>query len=292
MKLGFDKFFALPSGRKDTAGVWIRGKTFVVLLSINLPGSLLSIDLKAGLSDNETMPMNPQHAPISDAARARKTLMGIKQFANLSGDVLDSLLRLMSPCQFSAGQVICLEGEPGEKIYILEKGWVKAVRTAVDGREQATMFLHDGEWFGDEVVFLDAPNSVTVVALENVAAWGIEGAALQKLALQSPALSMTFVCHLGERVLYLYQLVEDLGLRNVQARLAHTLLLHAELREGQLIVPRQAWTTLDEMAIRLGTVRDVLSRTINALETNGILRMERTQIIICDPKKLLERGRV
>jgi CRP-like cAMP-binding protein len=77
----------------------------------------------------------------------------------------------------------------------------------------------------------------------------------------------------------------------VQARIAHTLLNHAELREGALIVPRRAWTTLDEMAVRLGTVRDVLSRSLNALETQGILRLERSQIVILDPQKLFERGR-
>jgi len=86
--------------------------------------------------------------------------------------------------------------------------------------------------------------------------------------------------------------VEDLGLRSVQARVAHTLLAHAELKNGQLVVPRQAWTTFDEMATRLGTVRDVLSRTFSILEAEGILRMERSRIIILDSQKLLERGRV
>ena len=229
---------------------------------------------------------------ISDTVRARKTLSGVRCFANLPGDVFDSLIRLMSPCQFNAGHVICLEGEPGEKVYILEKGWVKAVRTAADGREQATMFLHDDELFGDEAVFTDAPYPVTVIALENITAWAIEGSALFKLVQYHPALAMAVIRHLGERVMYYIQLVEDLGLRNVQARVAHTLLSHAELKNGQLIVPRQAWTTLNEMAIRLGTVRDVLSRTISVLEADGILRMEHTQIIVLDPQKLLERGRL
>ena len=62
--------------------------------------------------------------------------------------------------------------------------------------------------------------------------------------------------------------------------------------DGNLVVPRQTWTTLDEMAIRLGTVRDVLSRTLNALEGEGILKIGRTKIIIIDPQKLLKRGRV
>ncbi|MFO7584068.1 MAG: Crp/Fnr family transcriptional regulator [Anaerolineales bacterium] len=234
----------------------------------------------------------PQSIPVSDSVRVRQTLASMPHFAGLADDVLDSLLRRMTPCQYEAGQVICLEGEPGEKIYFLEKGWVKAVRIATDGREQAAMFLRGGELFGDEAVFTGAAYPVTVIALENTTAWALEGQAVLELVQRHPALAMAMIRHLGERVLYYVQLVEDLGLRTVQARVAHTLLAHAELKEGQLIVPRQTWTTLDEMATRLGTVRDVLSRTLNALEQEGVLHLERTKIIIYDPQKLLERGRV
>ncbi len=233
-----------------------------------------------------------QPTPVSDAIRVRHTLASVRHFADLPEDVLDSLMRRMVPCHFDAGQVICLEGEPGEKVYILEKGWVKAVRTAADGREQAAMLLRGGELFGDEAVFTGSAYPVTVIALESTHAWAIEGSSLIEFVQRYPALSMAVIRHLGERVLYYVQLVEDLGLRNVQARVAHSLLAHAELKDGQLIVPRRAWTTLNEMATRLGTVRDVLSRTLNALETEGILHIERTQIIIFDPQKLLERGRV
>lgn len=234
----------------------------------------------------------PQSTPVSDAVRARQALSAVPCFAELTDEVLDALLHHLAPCQYEAGRVICLEGEPGEKVYFLEKGWVKAVRIATDGREQAAMFLRGGELFGDEAVFTGAPYPVTVIALENTTAWALEGRAVLELVQRYPALALAIIRHLGERVLYYVQLVEDLGLRSVQARVAHTLLAHAELRDSQLIVPRQAWTTLDEMATRLGTVRDVLSRTLNALEQEGVLHLERTQIIIYDPQKLLERGRV
>ena len=98
----------------------------------------------------------PQSTPVSDAVRARQTLSAVPHFAELTDEVLDALLRRMTPCQYEAGQVICLEGEPGEKVYFLEKGWVKAVRIATDGREQAAMFLRGGELFGDEAVFTGA----------------------------------------------------------------------------------------------------------------------------------------
>jgi len=67
------------------------------------------------------------------------------------------------------------------------------------------------------------------------------------------------------------------------------LLRNAELRNERLIVPRQEWTTFDEMAVRLGTVRDVLSRAMKTLETEGYLKVEKQIIVILDPKGLSER---
>ncbi len=240
------------------------------------------------------MPTHPQPtlAPISDAIRARKALMAVRHFADLPGEVLDALTQRMTPRHVDAGQVVHLEGEPGEKVYILEKGWAKSIRTAIDGREQATIFLKAGELFGDEAVFIGTSYPVTVIALEKVEMWFIQRLGLLETIQRYPVLAMVFIRRLSERVLYYVELVEDLGLRNVQARVANTLLKHAELVDGKLVVPRQAWTTLDEMATRLGTVRDVLSRTLNALEGEGVLKIGRSGIIIIDPQKLLERGRV
>ena len=46
-----------------------------------------------------------------------------------------------------------------------------------------------------------------------------------------------------------------------------------------LIVPRREWTTFDQMAVRLGTVRDVLSRALKTLESEGLLRVEEPHIL-------------
>ncbi len=85
-------------------------------------------------------------------------------------------------------------------------------------------------------------------------------------------------------------MVEDLSLRSVEARLANTLLQYAEKQDTRLIVPRRCWTTFDEMAVRLGTVRDVLSRALKTLETDGLLKVEKNQIVVLDPQALARRG--
>jgi len=97
---------------------------------------------------------------------------------------------------------------------------------------------------------------------------------------------------LSERVLYYAGLVEEISLRSFEARLAKMLLQNAEVRADKLIVPRRELTTFDEMAGRLGTVRDVFSRALKTLETEGLLKVDRREIILLDPKRLEERSGV
>jgi CRP/FNR family transcriptional regulator len=161
-----------------------------------------------------------------------------------------------------------------------------------EGREQAMMFLRPVEVFGDIAVFTGTTYPGTVVALEDVDVWVIPARTILDLIPRYPEFAMAVIRHLGERVLHYISLVEDLSLRSVEARLANTLLRHAELHDGQFVVPRRDWTTFDEMAVRLGTVRDVLSRALKTLEAENLLRVEKHAIVILDSKGLEERGRV
>jgi CRP-like cAMP-binding protein len=209
-------------------------------------------------------------------------------FDNLPRNVLENIAVIASPRHFDAGQVIYIEGEPADVFYMLERGWIKATRMSRDGREQALLFLEAGEVFGDIAVFSGTTYSSTVTALEGVDVWTIPSRELVALTEQSSALAMAIIHHLSDRVLHYIGMVEDLSLRNVESRLAITLLQHAEAKDGQLLVPRRQWTTFDEMAVRLGTVRDVLSRALKTLEAEGLIRVEKQAIVVLNPKGLAE----
>ena len=224
------------------------------------------------------------------AARARQALAAVRSFANLPPHVQEAIAGVAVPRHYDAGQVIYLEGEPATAVFILEAGWVKATRMSPDGREQAMLFLKPPEIFGDVAVFAATPYPGTVMALEPVDVWAIDRSAILDLVARHNELAMAVIRHLAGRVLYYVGLVEDLSLRSVEARLAHTLLQHAQQSDGRWVVPRRAWTTFGEMATRLGTVRDVLSRTLRTLEEEGLLKVERHQIVILDPAGLAARG--
>lgn len=232
------------------------------------------------------------HSP-SSSANARPLIDALAQtvhFNSLSVEVQNAILKAAIPKHFAAGQVIYLEGEPADYVYILASGWVKATRMTPEGREQALLILRPVEIFGDIAVFSGTPYPGTVTALEDVHAWAIPAETVIALINQHPELAMAVIRKMGDRVLYYIGLVEDLSLRSVEARLAKTLLANATLHDGQLFVPRRGWSTFDEMADRLGTVRDVLSRALKALEAEGFLHVEKQAILLIDPKGLAERA--
>jgi CRP/FNR family transcriptional regulator len=237
--------------------------------------------------------MNHDLSPIPEySARLESLFSKIRHFSDLPRETLMRLAAIAHPAHFDAGQVIFIEGEPAEQLYLLERGWVKATRMSMDGREQAMMFLETGEIFGDVAVFSDSVYPGTVVALEDVDVWVIPAEEFMKLVRQDIGLAMAIIHRLSERVRHYIGMVEDLSLRDVEARLANTLLQHAEKYEGHLIVPRRHWTTFDEMAVRLGTVRDVLSRALKTLETEGLLKVEKHQIVLLNPQELAGRGKL
>jgi CRP/FNR family cyclic AMP-dependent transcriptional regulator len=80
-------------------------------------------------------------------------------------------------------------------------------------------------------------------------------------------------------------LVEDLSFRHVTGRVAKILLEHA----GDGAGPRPRLTQQD-MAAMAGTVREVVGRSLKALEDVGAIRLERHRIVIVDKEAL--KGRV
>lgn len=227
---------------------------------------------------------------MRDSTQFEKTLHHLPQFDRLEKETRQMLDTAAIRRRYNSGQVIYIEGEPAEWIYILESGWVKATRMTREGREQAMLFLHPVELFGDIAVLTGTTYPGTVVALEAVDVWAIPAHVFLDLIPHHADLALAVIRHLGRRVLHYVSLVEDLSLRSVEARVARTLLQNAELRDGKLIVPRREWTTFDEMAVRLGTVRDVLSRTLKTLEAENLLRVERQYIHLLDPNGLAERS--
>jgi len=76
--------------------------------------------------------------------------------------------------------------------------------------------------------------------------------------------------------------IEDLALRNVTARLARLLL--TEVRRDGNVVDRSG--TREEVALRLGTVRELVSRSLSELRAAGIVVVRGRRVWLTDERRL------
>ena len=216
---------------------------------------------------------------IDDATnQVRNALSSVPYFTHLDVELIETIAQQMKLQRYDTGQVVFLEGDQDVALNIVHSGWLKAVKMSRDGREQVLQFIGPGEVFNAISVFVESVNPATVIALEPASIWFIQQNVILKLLDQHPEIGRIVIQRLAERVQQLIQMVEDLSLRTIESRLARYLI--EQSTEEQLSRPR--WATQAEMANRLGTVPDVLSRALRSLAKEDLIRVERHQIQILD----------
>ncbi|MBC7223699.1 MAG: Crp/Fnr family transcriptional regulator [Anaerolineae bacterium] len=212
---------------------------------------------------------------------ALEALRKVPLLAGLSDATLACLAAIATRRTYAPGEIILMEGAPCEAAFFLAEGAVRVYRLSPGGREQVLVQLGPGQAF-NTVPLLRAQgvNHATVQALERVVAYAVSAPALRQAVAECPDLALALLEDFAERLHHLTDLVEDLSLRTVRGRLARFLLEQAEA--GQVA---QRWTQ-EEMAARLGTVRDVVGRTLRAFADAGLIRMERHRILLLDREGL------
>lgn len=214
--------------------------------------------------------------------QAVEAISEIPSFEGLEPSILEEIARAAVQRDFVSNQVVFLEGEPCDGLYIVQKGWLKSVKISLTGREQVVRFVGPGEEFSGVGVFAGTRNQATVIALEPAKVWVVEREPLLTLMDRYPPLTQIVIRNLAKRIHHLMDLVADLSLLTVEARLAQFILDHST---GDLM-ERRVWSTQAVMAARLGTVPDVLNRALRSLAEEALIEIERQKIKILDRKGL------
>ncbi|MBK9779224.1 MAG: Crp/Fnr family transcriptional regulator [Anaerolineales bacterium] len=217
-----------------------------------------------------------------------KRLKTFEFLRGLDDETLSALAKSAVWKVFPPNAVVFWEGNLETHLFYLEYGSLKAMRTSPDGREQVLSFLNAGEIFNELGVFAQKPNPATAVALEESGIWLIPRKALEEIVMMHPRTGMQIIEMMANRIISLVTLASDLSLKTVEARFIQLLLDQAE---GD-VIERRRWTNQTELAARLGTVPDVLSRVIRELTKAGLIEMDKQQIRILDQARLAERGKI
>ena len=185
---------------------------------------------------------------------------------------------------FQDGQIILLEGTRDSPVCLVLSGTVRVYRTNLEGREQTLNRLSAGDVLNMSAAFADdhtAPASA--VAIGPVELLAISQADLMRIVSNTPEIALAVLSDMSNKLYHLTRLTYDLSLRSVRSRLARFLLDQSDAKATAPV----HWTH-EQIAAQIGTVREVVSRTLRALIRDGLIRLDRQRIVLVD-RAALER---
>lgn len=208
----------------------------------------------------------------------------VPYFAPLSDEQARRFAQQLVLRRFKPREMILREGDKCEGFYLMREGRGRIFRTGADGREQILRLVGPGETFGEVPVFDGLPNPASVETLDAAEVVVFPTRAVHALLDEEPRVARLMLQHFGRRLRAFTELVQQVSLQTVQNRLARYLYLTARERgteTGDGVVFARDMTQHD-LAALLGTVREVVARTLHVFEEEGIIEVRRKEFVVRD----------
>jgi CRP/FNR family transcriptional regulator len=207
-------------------------------------------------------------------------------FRDLDEVILGILARRAIVKRLRRNEILFLAGEPAKGMYVIASGSIRAFRTSPDGREQIIHVERAVTTIAEVPVFDGGNYPSTTAADEPTTLYFLDKQQVLNTAIEHPQLALATVKLLASRLRRCAELVETLSLREVGQRLARLLLEEARSRgahtdHGTAI---KLPLTHNQLAARIGTVREVVTRTLIKLQDQGLIVHEGKDILIPDTK--------
>jgi CRP/FNR family cyclic AMP-dependent transcriptional regulator len=173
--------------------------------------------------------------------------------------------------------VLINEGDQGDSLFIVLSGKVKVFASNAAGKEVVIDFHGPGEYVG-EMSLDGSPRSASVITVDPTSCAVVGRAQFREFILAHP----DFALHLIEKLIHRARLatenMKSLALSDVYGRLVRLLTALAVDDNGRQTVPEKL--TQQDIAERVGSSRDMISRLMKDLVAGGYLAVEDRTITI------------
>lgn len=184
-------------------------------------------------------------------------------FANAKRNDIDRFLQnIPSKIKlYEKGDIVALQNSPCKSLMLLCEGSLSARMSNIEGKEIIIENLHAPEilapafLYGSENKF-----PVTLRAEENVRIWLLSRDAFLNLMETSPIVLSNFIQNISDRSIFLSKKLNEFALQNLSTRIISYLKNKGEI------------SNIQEVAFIMGVARPSLSRTIQAMVEQKLLR--------------------
>lgn len=190
-------------------------------------------------------------------------------FSSLAREEMIEVSMMSFHREYKKGETIYLEGELSEKLFVINKGKVKISKLSEDGKEQIIRILETGDFMGELSLFTQSPFKNNAEALETVSVCVIDSQKISELIEKRPSIALKIMKELSTRLEKTESLIESLGLKDVEQRVAHILLNMA----GDDGIVKLSISKKD-LAAHLGMSQETLSRKLTIFQNRDFIKQE------------------
>jgi CRP/FNR family cyclic AMP-dependent transcriptional regulator len=224
------------------------------------------------------------------AGMTPEQLKAVPLFNSLSVDQCAQLLDRHLETSHAVDQVIVVQQDWGESLFLMRGGMAKVRTFTADGDEVVMALLGEGDVFGEMAALEGSPRSADVVALTSLSVLKLRAGPFSELLHREAgfalALARLEAARLREMNRRLSLQWADATIRLLDA-LAYLARCSSPEGDPQAPIPALAQR---EMGVLAGLARETASRTLSKLRQRGTVEEHNGLLRIVDLQPLIKRG--
>lgn len=203
-----------------------------------------------------------------------KYLSQINLFEEMPMNELEEIDRISNMQPLKKGTTIFTPETNIQALYLLKQGQVRLYRMSENGKQFTVDILGDGNIFGETATFSLSEEQDYAEAMSDVYLCIIGKEEFENLIEQNPKLAIKLIEILSARLKDIYEISEQIALRDVRYRVL-SLLLKLSEKFGKR---SKEWQTIDvkithhDIATMVGSSRETVSSIISQLKKEGIIK--------------------
>jgi len=208
--------------------------------------------------------------------------------AGLSEEELKEIIAIASLNQFEKREILFSDCEEANGFYIVLSGKVKLYKVSPEGKEQIVHVISAPDAFGEASLFLKGSHPFYAETLSDCQLLFFPKKDFLQLIKKNSRLSANMTMTLSHYVKRFASLIEDLSLKEVPSRVAKYLLDLSLKQSKEAKSPEEIELDLSryQLASRLGTIRETLSKTLAKMKGKGIIDVKKNSITILNREAL------
>ena len=180
------------------------------------------------------------------------------------------------------------EGEHSTDIFFVAKGEVSAKSYSTSGREVTLNTIGPGKMFGEFSAVDGQPRSASIITLSEAIIARMTSPAFREFLSQHPGVALLFSEHLVAKIRVLSHRVFEYSTLSASNRIrAELLRMCGELANDDGVVSIDPAPSHYELATRLSTHREAVSRELSFLASRKVIELGRRRIRVLDRERLI-----